>query len=389
MLFECLVIDNGKKLKLKIEADNIESANFELLEKGYDVIVSIKKGESFFSFEDEGMTRKERSIFLNTLATLSVSMSIDRALNIMIKNYNGRIKSVCLKLNDYIKKGTSLEESIELIGGNNFPTIVSAMIKAGMQTGSLSTALRDTAEFENELYMTEKEAKKGLLLQILMFVFSMLLIFGCQYWFVPYVLEEYLFKLFKGVDISWIDRFANMVTSSMFFIVSIAGALIFVNSFVRGINAVLADKIIEKIPFYNKLILSKKRFVYIYQLSRMINRGIPLEVSLQHTISNMEKGKLKADFEKAIVKISQGGEWVEELTSFSEIDRAALSSATDKTKTAAILNELSLNNKINYKDQREFFSKLIYAISIIYTALATLILFFYTTMPMLDGINNL
>lgn len=388
MLFEIIVFDkSGVKRKISVNADKEESAKNDLISRGYKVI-SIKKKSTFLNFE-EGLTIKQRSDLFNTLATLVVSVPLIDALDIIADNFGGTIRKVSNELKEFIRRGIELDAAIEQMGEPHFSSTVVAMLRAGVQTGTLSQALKDTAEFELSMYRLEKESSKGVAFQITMFFVSAILILGTQYGFVPYVLEEYVLNIFEGVDVKWIDTISNWTTYSMIIVLFFSFILFFINRIMKPLNPIFADKIIESIPFYSKLILAKKRFIYLYQLSKLIGKGVPVDISFIKTIDNMEKGKLKDDFERSLKKMYEGADWVKELTSFSDIDRAALRSSTDKEKISEVFDELALNNKRQYKDIREIYAQLVYWVAMFYLVMAAVIIFLYTTMPMLEGINKL
>ena len=81
------------------------------------------------------------------------------ALFIMQQNFSGNIQKVCAKLSRLLATNEP-QDAIEKIGQPNFPPPVIAMIKAGASAGSLPDALRDAADFEQEMTTIKKESGK-------------------------------------------------------------------------------------------------------------------------------------------------------------------------------------------------------------------------------------
>lgn len=387
MAFFIATIKEGNNRKtIEVEADSLEDAEFVALGKADTVISIVKKSD--FSFFDTGMTFEERTTFLNTLATLCAALPIHEALQLMMNNFNGRIKKVCSLLKQKVESGTEPDLAIEQIGSPDFPSTTVAMIRAGMSAGDMGGSLRESAEFEMEMGRLEKDSKKGIGLQMAGFVFAAITILASKYLFVPYIFKEYMADILKNVDIGWVDTFTNVVTYSMILLILIFSFLTLLSTVGRKIDPSNADKLISKIPIYKDLILAKSNFITIYQLSKLMEKGVPLRTCLIRTTENMKKSKLKEDFTQAIINLGDGVNWVDALETFNPMDKAALSAATDSKKSARILKELSIQYKYKYKSVIEKISGLLYFLVMFYLILATIILFAYTTLPVLQSIGN-
>jgi general secretion pathway protein F len=385
MAFYTIVVkrQDGKKETFDIESESERQAEFEGLRKGQ--VVSIKK-KSDFKLWETGMSPAERNTFLYTLATLTGALSMNESLFIMQQNFTGNIKDVCAKLSRLLSTNEP-QDAIEKIGMPNFPSSVVAMIKAGASAGDLSDALREAADFEQEMINIKKESGKGMYQAIGAFVIAAIVIFVVMFKVVPWMAESSMMKS-MNVDITWLHPFGNSALYSMTFFFVMFLFLTLLGTVGRVVAAEAADNIIIRIPMYKDLVLSKLNFVTIYQLSRLIEKGIPLKVALQRTSENTGKGKLKSNIDKAIEYMNNGKEWSDAMETFNPMDRAGLRASTDATKISRTLKDLSTQYKNTYRRANERIGVTLYFIGLAYLGIAALLLFAYTTIPVLEGMGN-
>lgn len=385
MAFYKIVIkrQDGKKESFEIEAETERQAEYEGLRKGS--VISISK-KSDFQLWETGMSPPERNTFLYTLATLTGALSMNDALFIMQQNFSGNIQKVCAKLSRLLATNEP-QDAIEKIGSPNFPPPVIAMIKAGASAGSIPDALREAADFEQEMLNIKKESGKGMYQAVGAFLLAAAVIFVVMFKVMPWMMESPLLQA-MNVDISWLDPFAYSALYSMLFLFSFFIFFTLLGTLGRVIAPNAADSLIVKIPMYKDLVLSKMNYVTIYQLSRLIEKGIPLKVALSKTTENTQAGKLKSNLAQAIINLNEGKEWSDAMETFSPMDRAGLRASTDAVKISRTLKDLSLQYKNTYQRAVARVATTLFFIGMIYLGIAALLLFAYTTIPVLDGLGN-
>ncbi len=385
MAFYTVVVkrQDGKKEKFDIESDSRKQAEYEGLRKGS--VISITK-KSDFQLWETGMTPAERNTFLYTLATLTGALSMNEALFYMQQHFAGNIKNVCAQLSRLLATNEP-PEAIEKIGAPNFPSSVVAMIKAGASAGDLSDALREAADFEQEMINIKKESGKGMYQAIGAFMIAAIVIFVVMFYVMPWMKDSSMMKS-MNVDISWLDPFDNAALYSMGFFFAMFIFFTLLGTAGRAIAADAADNIIVRIPMYKDLVLAKMNYVTIYQLSRLIEKGIPLKVALTRTSENTGKGKLKSNLKQAIEYMNDGKEWSDAMETFTALDRAGLKASTDSKKISRTLRDLSTQYKNTYKRVVERIAITLFFIGMIYLGIAALLLFAYTTLPILEGLGN-
>ena len=75
-------------------------------------------------------------------------------------------------------------------------------------------------------------------------------------------------------------------------------------------------------------------FISIYQLSKLIEKGVSYKESLEITANNMESGLLKEDFKNSIIELENGRNWAKVLTTFNDIQKASLEASSDNKNIA-------------------------------------------------------
>ena len=380
-------IIGNKKRDLEVEAFGLEEAEIVAL-KDLDTILSVKKVNKTKSIFKKGMSVAERNIFLHTLATLASSLNLDIALNEMKAHFGGNIKDAASLLLKKIEIGKEPEQAIEEIGEPHFPNNVVAMIKASMAAGSMTNALREAAEFEMEMKRVRKESGGNIFKAIGAFLFSAAVILVSQFWFVPWMMEGDMASLMENTDLTATDKLAWSTTGSMLFLIAIASFMFFLSTFGKRFFPMLADNIILRIPFFKDLVLAKRNYITVYQLSTLLGKGVQIKTALIRSIENTDAGVLRNDFENALQNLNEGKSWSDALSSFSSMDKAALRASDDQEKMAKTLYELSLQYKNSYKKTVEGVNVFMFIIAITYLSLAILILFLYTTLPVFTMIQG-
>ena len=99
-------------------------------------------------------------------------------------------------------------------------------------------------------------------------------------------------------------------------------------------------------------------------------------------------GKLKSNLQAAINNLNEGKEWSDAMETFSPMDRAGLRASTDATKISRTLKDLSLQYKNTYQRAVGRVATTLFFIGMFYLGVAALLLFAYTTIPVLDGLGN-
>jgi type IV pilus assembly protein PilC len=102
-------------------------------------------------------------IYKNLGAMLDAGLPLSRALTVMSKQAkNRKLKKVLDNVNESVRKGSSLSESLEAFPKIFTPLMVS-MVRAGEETGNLVDALRVTAGQMDNTYKLQKKIKGAMI----------------------------------------------------------------------------------------------------------------------------------------------------------------------------------------------------------------------------------
>jgi general secretion pathway protein F len=333
------------------------------------------------------LTPGERQTFLRNLATLLASQKgASDALRAIEYSFKGTIKRISGRLLNLLENGTSLIDALHEIGKKEFPDTTLALIRAGERSGKTWKALQDAADFEMEMEEMKRGSNKQLWVAMGGFAFAVATVFGTTEILAPAFLENsFMEMLIENVDLRIVDAMTFMTQIAM----GIFGGAFFILFFLATVGKKLfpfiADKIILKIPIYNSLVLSKNNYITLYGLSLMMTAGVSMERALNLAQQSAAKGALKKDLQKASEAVKKGSPWSKEMTTFSEVDKAALEGAVDKSQISNILHHLARNNRETYKQVAATIGPVLQLLAAFFIIMSGAILFGYTMLPMLQA----
>lgn len=373
----------GRDISTEITADN-ESIAREIIRKR-GKLISIKK--KLFDIEF-AMTPGERQTFLRNLSTLLASRKgASDALRAIEYSFSGTIKKVSAKMLLLLENGVSLINALETTcAKKHFPETTLALIKAGERSGKTWKALRDAAEFELEMEEMKKGSNKDIYIAVFGFLFAMIVVLAVEFKFkAEFVNSPYIKMLGATVDLTIVEYMSFFTLLSMSIIGSCFIFLLILGTIGKKIFPFLADKIILKIPFYNTLVLSRNNYITLYGLSLMVSSGVSMERSLHLAERSAAKGSLKNDLKNATMAVKKGKPWPPYMTTFHEVDKAALDGAVDKSQIGNILHHLARNNRDTYKQVAQTVGPVLQFLAAFYVIMSGAILFGYTMLPMLQA----
>lgn len=374
----------GRTIDTELDAESQSAAESIIRKRGKPISIK-KRGFSLWNYVK--MTPAERQTFLRNLATLLASgKGASDSLRAIEYSFSGTIKMVSSKMLAQMENGISLIDAMARVCENkHIPETTMALIKAGERSGKSWKALADAAEFEQEMEDMRKGSNKNLIVAIIGFIIALVLVLGTEYWAADYF-ENLLAGMNLGDDIRnpIVDVAATVVLWSMSIIGTIFMFLLFLGTIGKKTMPLFADKIILKIPFYNTLVLSRNNYITLYGLSLMVTSGVSMERALALSASSANKGALKKDLNNAVLAVKKGQPWSDKMTTFHEVDKAALEGAVDKSQIANILHHLARNNRDTYKQVAATVGPMLQVLASMFIIVAGAILFGRTMLPMLQ-----
>jgi type II secretory pathway component PulF len=341
-----------------------------------------------------GLSDKERIEFLQILSTLLVGYKLPDALNIIIQNFNGMIKYTARVIRDQIEfNNKDFTTAMSSLGGSFFPPTVVAIIKVNEKVSSLVDACKEGLSFQKKLMEMKGGDFMSLIFAFFYFVFVVLLVWvmGKYLWMglesfdyfsmVPEESEtaQQQMKLVKEL-LNWCVYLSNFV----FILVALVAVLLVMKLYIPA----FADGIIQKIPILNRLVLYKTNFIYLYQMHKLLDKGISLPQMFDVIIEELPNGILKKDTERAFESIKEGNsDWGDSFYSFTDLDRSMLRSATDQEDIANVF--LAQSERFYYLNQLsvKMVTKALETSSFALVMLLTLILTYVSIIPAVGGFD--
>lgn len=170
---------DGKKVRGQLDAPSEYAVKEQLVHQGlYPVRIELSKEEkagfSWRQLFEHPVTPKEKILFTKQLAVLlKSSVPLLQALELLIDQFDGRMKRVIVSLKDTIKEGGSLAQ-----GMSNYPRIFESiyvqLVKAGEATGHLEVILERLTEYLERQLSLRKRIKAAMRWPLIQLVFILL-----------------------------------------------------------------------------------------------------------------------------------------------------------------------------------------------------------------------
>ncbi|GFP77569.1 type II secretion system F family protein [Clostridium fungisolvens] len=152
--------ENGDRLQGTYTADSRDEVMDMISANNYYplLVEEVQQGTTINLSIFDRVTTKDIAIFCRQFYTmLDAGVSINSSLNILARQLpNKKLKEVLSKVEDNVKKGETLSESMKL-QGKVFPDLLISMVETGEMSGNLdSVMLRMSTHFEKENKINNK-----------------------------------------------------------------------------------------------------------------------------------------------------------------------------------------------------------------------------------------
>lgn len=386
--FEVKVLVNRKPQTINVTAVNEAAASKFAARSGQ--VLSIKRVRGGGSKFDK-MSLADRLVFFQRLgAMLSSRVGTTEALDVMYRSFSGHIKEAARILRDQIKTGASLPDAMEFAGTRYFPSAIVAIIKTGARGGDMAYAVKEAGRFEKELDDVRKSASRGLWSASFGFLAGVVTIIASHFYVAPQIMESSLVKMAGDkLDVGWVMTMSSVITW-MAIVLLILVSIVFIFAVVlRPVAPATIDRGIQKIPFYRDLALAKSNYMVFFGLAVLLKAGLRVEEAMRLTIESAPKGELRNDLGRALTAIVQGSAepWPNKMRMLHPTDRAALSTAQDRTQVASTIYELALQYKALYHSRLELFTPIAQLFAALFLSLAGFVLFAVSTIPLLQTMS--
>ena len=311
MLFKYEGFDKaGKKIKGKIESENIENAKKQLKDIYLTDIKPVKKLN--FNFNFSKIPKKELIKTFNTLGLyLKSSIPLVSALN-LTKNQSENQKIV--KFLDFIQKsvkeGKSLHSSLETQKIIRLPKYIINTIKVGEESGKLDIVLIEIARFLKDEDRLMSKTSQALIYPVFIIVVAVFTVSFMLTTVVPKIvkvfenLHQNLPTVTKIVIFSGNFIKSNFLIIFLFMFISV---LIFYFFYTKKQKfRLFIHKSLLKIPVIKNIIIAKELGRFSYLTSTLVNSGVNYINAVNLAVNTIQNEAIKEKFEKALNDVIEG-----------------------------------------------------------------------------------
>ncbi|MBU3015860.1 type II secretion system F family protein [Poseidonibacter lekithochrous] len=375
MLFKYQGFDsNGKKLKSKIEALNLNEAKSKLKAKN---ILYTSLEEEDFNFSKISFKRK-RTLSLSSLSYLSRDLSIYlnsgisliSAINLLKQRYKDDkvLNSFFESISTYLDEGKNFYVALDSQTVVNLPEFYKQSIKISENGGLLESVLLELSTFLKEQDRIKKQVTSALAYPLFILFISFFMVGFMLSFIVPKITD-----IFTQIDQELPDSTKIVIALGDFFsnnymyIIAVVFTLILTFLFLMKRSKTFKyafDKFVLKLPFFSTMIEQGELARFSYMNSILIKSGVPIVQGINLSANILKNSVIKRVFVEASKSVVEGKKLSVLLSTnkIYKIDEAFIHSIAigeDTSKLSEILSNLAtLYNEAN-KDKTDIFLALL------------------------------
>jgi general secretion pathway protein F/type IV pilus assembly protein PilC len=375
MLFKYSGFDsNGKKVKSKVEAANLEEAKAKLKAKG---ILYTSLFEDSLNFSKISFKRK-KSLNLSSLSYISRDLSIYlnsgisliSAINLLKQRYKNdkKLGSFFESIETYLDEGKTFYQALDAQDAIKLPEFYKQSIKISENGGLLESVLMELATFLKEQDAIRKQVSSSLIYPLFILFVSFFMV-----GFMLSVVVPKITGIFDKINQDLPTSTKIVIALGDFFSANygliILGLVSFIGLFIFLLKKSDAfkyafDKFCLKIPFFSTMIEQGELARFSYMNSILIKSGVPIVQAINLSANILKNSVIKKVFVDASSSVVEGKKLSSLLVANKtyKIDDAFIHSIAigeDTSKLSQILNNLAnLYNEAN-KDKTNVFLSLL------------------------------
>lgn len=377
-------IKHGHKLQeISVLAEN--HAEAMVMAKRHGRVITLKRTARFANLFARGMNSAERIIFLRRLSTMVRSrVGMGESLKIMRTAFKGPVARVADELLKQVESGADFGDALMNMR-KDFPKTTAALIRAGIRSGDLHSALDDAAKFESEMDRIRRDSSRGIWSAVGSFLIAALTIIGTSFFLGPYVMESDLIRAAgDSVDVSWVFKLADIVAYFMLFVTLAFVGLLALGYVIKPIFPLFADRVILRIPVYRDLVLAQNHYTVFYGMGLLVKSGVRMEDTLRLSQETAPAGEVAEDLRRALQAVRHGQAWPMSMKHLHPTDRAALGTSQDRVQVGDSLDAVALQHKEAYAQRVQQVVPVLQMMSALFMTIGGGLIFGMVILPMLQ-----
>lgn len=313
---------DGKKISGTVDAPSQDAVLQQLTKQGmYPISIQLAKEQTgapvwYKRFFQKGITLKDKILFTKQLAVLLKSgVPLLQALELLIEQFEGRLKSIIIEIKDGIKEGKSFADGLSKYP-KIFDTIYIQLVRAGEASGKLEVILDRLVEYMERRAELVKKVKGALRYPMIQLGAVILVVIGLLYKVIPTLTESFASQ---GAKLPATTRFlmgmSDFVRNYFFYIIITVVALVvayrFWSATPRG--ARIIDTIKLKIPIIKFFTRTGAVVQFSRTLGMLLESGVNLSEALDIVVKIIDNRILKDAISQARDNIIKQGKIAEYL----------------------------------------------------------------------------
>ncbi len=313
---------DGKKVSGTLDAQSQEAALQQITKQGmYPINVQLAKDQSgaqawYKKLFQKGITLKDKILFTKQLAVLLKSgVPLLQALELLIEQFEGRLKSIVIAIKDGIKEGKSFADGLSKYP-KVFDTIYVQLVRAGEASGKLEMILERLVEYMERRAELTKKVKGALSYPLIQLGVVALIVVALLTFVIPTLTQTFTAQ---GTKLPATTQF--LITLSDFIRTYYIAIIIFIIVPLFCIDywsktpsgARTVDKIKLKIPVVSFFTRMGAVVQFSRTLGMLLESGVNLSESLDIVVKIIDNRILKDALSKARDNIIKQGKIAEYL----------------------------------------------------------------------------
>lgn len=314
-LFHYKAIDaEGKTIEGEMEAENRFDLSHKLKKDGSAIISAKAKKAGRFNMKINipflgGVKMHDKIVFARNLGSMiEAGLPMTRALSIMERQSKGELKKVLTSIGENISQGKTLSESMARYP-HIFSSLFVSMVKAGEESGNLTTSLKNVAMQMEKSYLLTKKVRGAMMYPAV--IFSLMIVIGIL--MMVYMVPT-LSATFTGLGIKLPLSTRIIIGASNILkdhIILILGGFVFVVvSFIyfmrTAIGKRMGDFVALHTPIIGEIVKQVNAARTARTLSSLISSGVDIVVALSVTEEVLQNSYYKTIIRKTETTIQKG-----------------------------------------------------------------------------------
>lgn len=357
---------DGKKIKGVIDAPSANAVREQLAQKGLFPIKIEPAQEGareglFGRFFTRSVSVKEKILFTKQLATLLKSgVPLLQALELLIDQVEGRLRTIVINVKDDVKEGSSLADALAKYP-NVFETIYVQLVKAGEASGNLEVILDRLTDYLGRREEIRKQVVGAIRYPLIQLIVAGLVVVGLIVFVIPGIAEGLASQDQPLPTITMLMmNIANFVKS--YYLLILIALIILVAAFQywrktpQGARAL--DNLTLRLPLIRYIAKTSAVVQFSYTLGLLLNGGVNLSDALDIVVAIIDNRILTDTLNEARDKIIKQGKIAQYLKQTDIFPPVAIYLIKTGEETGK-LDTMLLTVAENYEEElRELINKL-------------------------------